>query len=274
MASELKKKAFWRAVIAEFLAMILFVFISIGSALGIQYPIPSDPTNATNTENRPQDIVKVSLAFGLAIATLAQSVGHISGAHLNPAVTLGCLLSCQISILKALMYIIAQCVGAVVGTAILSGITNQISKNSLGLNGLSEGISQGQGLGVEIMVTFQLVLCVVSITDRRRNDVSGSAPLAIGLSVALGHLIAIDYTGCGMNPARSFGSAVVANQFTNHWIFWVGPMIGGAAAAIIYDFILSPRVSDFTDRIKVWTNGQVQEYELDDDHARVEMKPK
>ncbi|NP_001088210.1 uncharacterized protein LOC495037 [Xenopus laevis] len=274
MASELKKKAFWRAVIAEFLAMILFVFISIGSALGIQYPIPSDPTNATNTENRPQDIVKVSLAFGLAIATLAQSVGHISGAHLNPAVTLGCLLSCQISILKALMYIIAQCVGAVVGTAILSGITTQISKNSLGLNGLSEGISQGQGLGVEIMVTFQLVLCVVSITDRRRNDVSGSAPLAIGLSVALGHLIAIDYTGCGMNPARSFGSAVVAKQFTNHWIFWVGPMIGGAAAAIIYDFILSPRVSDFTDRIKVWTNGQVQEYELDDDHARVEMKPK
>uniref|UniRef100_A0A1B8YA67 Aquaporin-1 n=1 Tax=Xenopus tropicalis TaxID=8364 RepID=A0A1B8YA67_XENTR len=136
MASELKKKAFWRAVIAEFLAMILFVFISIGAALGVQYPIPADAANATNTDTRQQDIVKVSLAFGLAIATLAQSVGHISGAHLNPAVTLGCLLSCQISILKALMYIIAQCLGAVVGTAILSGITTQISNNSLGLNGL------------------------------------------------------------------------------------------------------------------------------------------
>ncbi|CAJ0927093.1 unnamed protein product [Ranitomeya imitator] len=144
---------------------------------------------------------------------------------------------------------------------------------------LNDGVTAGQGLGVEIMVTFQLVLCVVAVTDRRRRDISGSVPLAIGLSVALGHLIAIDYTGCGMNPARSFGSAVIAKNFQYHWIFslffWVGPMIGGAAAAIIYDFILAPRTSDLTDRLKVWTNGQVEEYELDgDDNARMEMKPK
>lgn len=272
MASEFKKKAFWRAVIAEFIAMIMFVFISIGAALGIGFPVPE---NRNETNGRIQDIVKVSLAFGLSIATMAQSVGHISGAHLNPAVTFGCLLSCQISILKAIMYIIAQCLGAVVATAILSGITSNIPSNTLGLNGLSDGVTAGQGLGMEIMVTFQLVLCVLAITDRRRHDISGSIPLAIGLSVALGHLIAIDYTGCGMNPARSFGSAVLTKNFQHHWIFWVGPMIGGAAAAIIYDFILSPRTSDLTDRLKVWTNGQVEEYELDgDDNARMEMKPK
>ncbi|KAM4688625.1 aquaporin-1 [Discoglossus pictus] len=267
MASEVKKLAFWRAVFAEFLAMSIFVFISIGSALGINFPVSQNQT-AT-----PQDIVKVSLAFGLAIATMAQSVGHISGAHLNPAVTLGCLLSCQISILKAIFYIIAQCLGAVVATAILSGITTGVSGNTLGLNGLSEGLSAGQGLGVEIIVTFQLVLCVVAVTDRRRHDISGSVPLAIGLSVALGHLIAIDYTGCGMNPARSFGSAVITRNFTHHWIFWVGPMIGGAAAALIYEFILAPRSSGIKDRMKVWTNGQVDEYDLDGDE-RVEMKPK
>lgn len=272
MASEFKKKAFWRAVIAEFLAMILFIFISIGAALGFNFPIAE---NTNQTASRSQDIVKVSLAFGISIATMAQSVGHVSGAHLNPAVTLGCLLSCQISILKAVMYIIAQCLGAVVATAILSGITSGLENNTLGLNGLSTGVSAGQGLGVEILVTFQLVLCVVAVTDRRRHDVSGSVPLAIGLSVALGHLIAIDYTGCGMNPARSFGSAVLTRNFSYHWIFWVGPMIGGAAAAIIYDFILAPRTSDLTDRMKVWTNGQVEEYELDgDDNTRVEMKPK
>lgn len=135
MASELKKKAFWRAVIAEFLAMILFVFISIGAALGMKFPI-EDKTNQT-ASSRSQDIVKVSLAFGISIATMAQSVGHISGAHLNPAVTLGCLLSCQISILKAVMYIIAQCMGAVVATAILSGITSNAEDNSLGLNSVS-----------------------------------------------------------------------------------------------------------------------------------------
>ncbi|KAF4800201.1 Aquaporin-1 [Turdus rufiventris] len=275
MASEFRKKIFWRAVVAEFLAMSLFIFISIGSALGFNFPVVGNKTST-----RSQDNVKVSLAFGLSIATMAQSVGHISGAHLNPAVTLGLLLSCQISIFKALMYILAQCLGAVVATAILSGVTSSLtssdSGNSLGLNALSEGINAGQGLGIEIIATFQLVLCVLATTDRRRNDVSGSAPLAIGLSVALGHLLAIDYTGCGINPARSFGSALIANNFENHWIFWVGPIIGGASAALIYDFILAPRTSDLTDRMKVWTSGQVEEYDLegDDMNSRVEMKPK
>lgn len=271
MASEFKKKMFWRAVVAEFLAMSLFIFISIGSALGFSFPVVGNKTST-----RSQDNVKVSLAFGLSIATMAQSVGHISGAHLNPAVTLGLLLSCQISIFKALMYIIAQCLGAVVATAILSGVTSSLPNNLLGLNALSDGINAGQGLGIEIIATLQLVLCVLATTDRRRTDVSGSAPLAIGLSVALGHLLAIDYTGCGINPARSFGSALIANNFENHWIFWVGPIIGGASAALIYDFILAPRSSDLTDRVKVWTSGQVEEYDLegDDMNSRVEMKPK
>ncbi|XP_039085783.1 aquaporin-1 [Hyaena hyaena] len=271
MASEFKKKLFWRAVVAEFLAMTLFVFISIGSALGFNYPLKNN-----QTAGAVQDNVKVSLAFGLSIATLAQSVGHISGAHLNPAVTLGLLLSCQISILRAIMYIIAQCVGAIVATAILSGITSSLPDNSLGRNELASGVNSGQGLGIEIIGTLQLVLCVLATTDRRRRDLGGSGPLAIGLSVALGHLLAIDYTGCGINPARSFGSSVITHNFKDHWIFWVGPFIGGALAVLIYDFILAPRSSDLTDRVKVWTSGQVEEYDLDGDdiNSRVEMKPK
>lgn len=139
MASEFKKKLFWRAVVAEFLAMTLFIFISIGSALGFNYPVKNN-----QTAGAAQDNVKVSLAFGLSIATLAQSVGHISGAHLNPAVTLGLLLSCQISILRAVMYILAQCVGAIVATAILSGITSALPDNSLGRNEVS-GVAPGAG---------------------------------------------------------------------------------------------------------------------------------
>ncbi|XP_063159397.1 aquaporin-1 [Candoia aspera] len=269
MASELKKKAFWRAVAAEFFAMTLFIFISIGSALGFQFPVM-----ANKTFTPIQDNVKVSLAFGISIATMAQSVGHISGAHLNPAVTLGLLLSCQISILRAVMYVVAQCLGAVVATAILSGITSSLENNLLGLNQLAQGVNPGQGLGIEIIATLQLVLCVLATTDKRRTDVSGSAPLAIGLSVALGHLLAIDYTGCGINPARSFGSALVTTHFADHWIFWVGPMLGGASAALIYDFILAPRRSEITDRMKAWTTGNAEEYDLDADDSRVEMKPK
>lgn len=133
MASEFKKKMFWRAVVAEFFAMSLFIFISIGAALGFNFPLSEgQPANAT------QDNVKVSLAFGLSIATMAQSVGHISGAHLNPAVTLGLLLSCQISILRAVMYMIAQCLGAVVATAILYGVTSSLPNNLLGLNAVRE----------------------------------------------------------------------------------------------------------------------------------------
>ncbi|KAF7245768.1 Aquaporin-1 [Varanus komodoensis] len=139
---------------------------------------------------------------------------------------------------------------------------------------LADGLNSGQGLGIEIIATLQLVLCVLATTDRRRTDVTGSAPLAIGLSVALGHLLAIDYTGCGINPARSFGSALIANDFANHWIFWVGPIIGGAVAALIYEFILAPRTGNVTSRMKVWTSGHVEEYDLDADDSRVEMKPK
>lgn len=151
MASEFKKKLFWRAVVAEFLATTLFVFISIGSALGFKYPVG-------NNQTAVQDNVKVSLAFGLSIATLAQSVGHISGAHLNPAVTLGLLLSCQISIFRALMYIIAQCVGAIVATAILSGITSSLPGNSLGRNDVS-GVSPSLGGSRTMLKGTSSILC-------------------------------------------------------------------------------------------------------------------
>ncbi|XP_029139259.1 aquaporin-1 [Protobothrops mucrosquamatus] len=139
---------------------------------------------------------------------------------------------------------------------------------------LAPGVNPGQGLGIEIIATLQLVLCVLATTDKRRTDLSGSAPLAIGLSVALGHLLAIDYTGCGINPARSFGSALVTTNFVDHWVFWVGPLLGGVSAALIYDFILAPRSSEITERMKVWTTGNTEEYDLDADDSRVEMKPK
>ncbi|VFV29275.1 aquaporin-1-like [Lynx pardinus] len=225
MASEFKKKLFWRAVVAEFLAMTLFVFISIGSALGFNYPVKNNQTAGAS-----QDNVKVSLAFGLSIATLAQSVGHISGAHLNPAVTLGLLLSCQISILRAIMYIIAQCVGAIVATAILSGVTSSLPDNSLGRNELAPGVNSGQGTG-------------------------GREPMPWG--------------------RRGRGGGL-RKGVPGEEIFWVGPFIGGALAVLIYDFILAPRSSDLTDRVKVWTSGQVEEYDLDGDdiNSRVEMKPK
>ncbi|KAL0966246.1 hypothetical protein UPYG_G00292860 [Umbra pygmaea] len=250
MMGELRSWTFWRAVLAELIGMILFIFIGISSAIG-------------NTNNsKPDQEVKVALAFGLAIATLAQSLGHISGAHLNPAITLGLLVSSQISLFKALFYILAQMLGAVLASALVYGVKPR-NIDALGVNHLNN-ISQGQGFGIEFLATFQLVLCVIAVTDKRRSDVTGSAPLAIGLSVGLGHLAAISFTGCGINPARSFGPAVIFKDFVDHWVYWLGPMCGGVAAALIYDFFLYPRRDGFTKRKNTLFRGPENAAEEED----------
>ncbi|XP_028988674.1 aquaporin-1-like [Betta splendens] len=260
---EFKSKNFWRAVLAELVGMTFFIFLSLSAAIG----------NKTNAN--PDQEVKVSLAFGLAIATLAQSLGHISGAHLNPAVTLGMLVSCQISALKAVMYIIAQMLGSALASGIVYG-TRPSGNDRLGLNTLSAGVTPSQGVGIELLATFQLVLCVLAVTDKRRRDVTGSAPLAIGLSVCLGHLAAISYTGCGINPARSFGPALILSEFDSHWVYWVGPVCGGIAAALIYDFLLAPKFDDFPERMKVLLSGPVGDYDVNggNDTTTVEMTSK
>ncbi|XP_066538122.1 aquaporin-1a.2 [Hoplias malabaricus] len=237
MAQEFRSAVFWRAVMAEFIGMTLFIFIGLASAVGNQ-----------NNEDPDQE-VKVALAFGLAIATLAQSLGHVSGAHLNPAITLGMVVSCQISALKAAFYILAQMLGAVVASGIMSKLTP--GETTLGINTLATNLTPVQGLGIEFLATFQLVFCVLATTDNRRDDVKGSAPLAIGLSVGLGHLAAISYTGCGINPARSFGPALIMKSFENHWVYWVGPMLAGVAAALLYDFALQPYSEPYSKRARV-----------------------
>ncbi|KAK7945383.1 hypothetical protein WMY93_001111 [Mugilogobius chulae] len=236
---ELKSWAFWRAVAAEFIGMVLFIFFGIASAIG-------------NPLNGAQE-VKVSLAFGLAIATLAQSLGHVSGAHLNPAVSVGLLVSCQISLLRFVFYTLAQMMGAVAASALLDGFKPR--EKGLGVNTLADKVTAGQGFAIEFFATLQLVLCVIAVTDNRRSDVKGSAPLAIGLSVTLGHLVAISFTGCGINPARSFGPAVIRREMKNHWVYWLGPMCGGIAAAFIYDLILSPRSPSLSRRRDILFNG-------------------
>nr|XP_046264703.1 aquaporin-1-like [Scatophagus argus]XP_046264704.1 aquaporin-1-like [Scatophagus argus] len=244
--TEIKSWAFWRAVAAEFVGMLLFIFIGISAIAGKNEIAPQ--------ETLAQEL-KVSLAFALAIATLAQSLGHISGAHLNPAVTLGLLVSCQISALRCVFYILAQMLGAVVASAIVNGFKPSFS---LGVNKLSN-VSVGQGFIIEFLATLQLVLCVIAVTDKRRSDVKGSAPLAIGLSVGLGHFAAISFTGCGINPARSFGPALIRSDMKDHWVYWLGPMCGGVAAALIYDFLLYPRMQNLRRRRDVLLHGQADE---------------
>ncbi|XP_068026577.1 aquaporin-2-like [Melanerpes formicivorus] len=235
---ELRSVAFSRAVLAEFLATLVFILLGLGSAL-------SWPSAA------PPSTLQVALAFGLAIGSLVQALGHVSGAHLNPAVTLAFLLGSQLSFLRALFYMVAQLLGGVVGAAILQELTPPDCRQGLAINKLSNETSPGQAVAVELFLTFQLVLCVFASTDERREDSLGSPALSIGFSVAVGHLLGIRYTGCSMNPARSFAPAVVVGDFSDHWVFWVGPLVGAAAASILYNYILCPHAKSLSERLAI-----------------------
>uniref|UniRef100_A0A674HJ39 Aquaporin-5 n=1 Tax=Taeniopygia guttata TaxID=59729 RepID=A0A674HJ39_TAEGU len=221
---EILTLAFARAVFVEFLCTLIFVFIGLGSALKWPSALPS--------------ILQIALAFGLAIGTLVQAFGHISGAHINPAVTIAFFVGNQISLLRTLLYVVAQLVGAIAGAGILYGVTPANTRGNLAINALNNNITPGQALVVEIILTFQLAACIFASTDNRRSGV-GSPALSIGLSVTVGHLVGIYFTGCSMNPARSFGPAVVTRRFSPaHWVFWVGPILGACLASLLYFYIL------------------------------------
>ncbi|PIO36946.1 hypothetical protein AB205_0219280, partial [Aquarana catesbeiana] len=203
MRNEFCSLAFARAVFAEFLATLIFVFFGIGSALKWGELNPNEPG---------PNVLQISLAFGLAIGTLVQTFGHVSGAHINPAVTVAFLLGSHISILRALFYIIAQLVGAIAGAGIIYAVAPTKVHGNLAINEVNSGNS-GLALVVELLLTFQLVLCIFASTDDRRTDNVGSPALSIGLSVTLGHLLGIYFTGCSMNPARSLGPAAITGIF-------------------------------------------------------------
>ncbi|XP_067228121.1 major intrinsic protein of lens fiber a [Chanodichthys erythropterus] len=244
---EFRSMSFWRAVFAEFYGTMFFVFFGMGAAL--------------RWTTGPHNVLQVAFCFGLAAATLIQSIGHISGGHINPAVTFAYLIGSQMSLFRAFFYICAQCLGALAGAGVLYGVTPSNMRGNLALNTLQPGISLGMATTIEIFLTLQLVVCVFAVTDERRNGRLGSAALSIGFSVLVGHLLGMYYTGAGMNPARSFAPAMLYRNFINHWVYWVGPMIGGAMGALLYDFMLFPRMRGLSERLAMLKGNRPPEAE-------------
>ncbi|XP_074126535.1 aquaporin-6 isoform X2 [Sminthopsis crassicaudata] len=177
---------FWtvisRELFAEFLATGLYVFFGVGSALRWPSAMPS--------------VLQVAITFNLATAMAIQVTWKVSGAHVNPAVTLAFLVGSNISLPRAIAYIVAQLAGAIAGAGLLYGVTPGDIRGSLGVN-------------------------------------------------------VIYFTGCSMNPARSFGPAVIVGKFSVHWIFWVGPLTGAVLASLIYNFILFPDTKTLAQRIAI-----------------------
>lgn len=190
-------------------------------------------------------LLGVSLAFGLTVLTMAYAIGHISGCHLNPAVSVGLWAAGRFPAKELVPYIIAQVVGAVAGAGILyliaSGKPGFDPTGGFASNGFGDrspgGYSLMSGFVTEVVMTMMFLLIILGATDKRAPQ--GMAPVAIGLGLTLIHLVSIPVTNTSVNPARSTGVAVFAGGAATSqlWLFWVAPLIGGSLGAAVYRLI-------------------------------------
>jgi aquaporin Z len=187
----------------------------------------------------------VSLAFGLTVLTMAYAIGHISGCHLNPAVTLGLWAGGRHPTREILPYVVAQVLGAIAGAFVLlmiaSGQPGYEVASGLGANGFGAhspgGYSLGAGFLAEVVMTLMFLLIILGATDRRAP--AGFAPIAIGLGLTLIHLVTIPVTGTSVNPARSTGPALMVGDWAlaQLWLFWVAPILGALIAGYVYRWL-------------------------------------
>ena len=228
--AEIKDINAWRQCLAECFATGLFVFIGAGAvaASGI----------ASSGGLDTGRLVAIALAHGLAICLLAYSVGHISGGHLNPAITIAAIINGKISWIRGNMYIAGQIAGGIVAALILMAVIPDVNEGNLGAHGLGEGVSVGMGFSVELIFTFLLSFVVFATAmDKRSHGVM--APVASGITVAGVHLVAVPLTGAGINPARSLGPAIASGFWTDHWIYWVAPILGAIVGGTLYQLIFA-----------------------------------
>nr|AEZ52401.1 aquaporin [Wolffia australiana] len=217
-----------KAYIAEFISTLLFVFAGVGSAIAY-----GKLTSGAALD--PAGLVAVAITHGFALFVTVSTAANISGGHVNPAVTFGLALGGQITILTGIFYWVAQLVGAIVASLLL-----QVSTGGLAIptHSLASGIGPLEGVVLEIVITFGLVYTVyATAVDPRKGSVGTIAPIAIGFIVGANILAAGPFSGGSMNPARSFGPAVVSGDFAGHWVYWVGPLVGGGLAGLVYSFL-------------------------------------
>lgn len=188
--------------------------------------------------NGQAGLIGVALAHGLALAVMISCLGHISGGHFNTAVTTGFLVTGRMSVGEGAVYIVSQLLGATFAALLLLAFFPGAKEAHLGGQALAEGIGFGTGVGIEIILTFFLVFTVFATAVDERGAFKMIAGFGIGLSLAFSILAAGPLTGASLNPARSFGPALVSGFWSGHLVYWIGPLIGGALAALLYDNVL------------------------------------
>ena len=230
-----------KAYLAEFISTLLFVFAGVGSAIAYN-------KLTADAALDPAGLVAVAVCHGFGLFVAVAVGANISGGHVNPAVTFGLALGGQITILTGLFYIIAQLLGSIVACLLLKVVTGGLA---VPIHNVAAGVGALEGVVMEIIITFALVYTVyATAADPKKGSLGTIAPIAIGFIVGANILAAGPFSGGSMNPARSFGPAVASGDFTNNWIYWAGPLVGGGLAGLIYSNVFmqnehAPISSDF-----------------------------
>lgn len=209
-----------------------FVLVLAGSTVAVALAV---------TRPAVYDLTAIVLAFGLALVALVAALGHVSGCHLNPAVTLGLAVTRRFPWRAVPVYVVAHLVGAVLASlatwAAYSGRGHEVVNFSTTVP--APGVSTGRAFFVEALITFVLVLVVISVATDDRVP-AAAAPLAVGAALAVCIFAAAPVTGGAVNPARAFGPAVVSGNLHALWLYLLAPVVGGVLAAVLYDRVLAP----------------------------------
>lgn len=236
-------------LLAEIIGTAILVFIGCMGCVGSMGVVPP--------------IAQISLTFGFAVMIAIQSVGHISGAHINPSITVATLILGHKSLPMAGLYIFAQCLGAIFGYGMIKVITptgylhggDPDTTGSFCVTDVHSSMSVSQGLLAEIIATAILVFFACGLWDPRNEKNSDSVSIRFAFCITVLCFIFAPYTGCSLNPARSIAPAIWNGYWKNHWVFWVGPIFGAILATLLYRYIFWPNTKDNETNQEVTLNG-------------------
>jgi MIP family channel proteins len=214
-------------LVAEFIGTFALIFFGAGAICMDQYLHTTGGVG----------LLGVALAHGLAMAIMVSAMGHISGGHFNPAITIGFWVTKRLSTIDTILYWAAQLAGATAAAFLLKAVIPEDTWRAvaLGVPELARDFPRWAGIALEAVTTFFLVLTVFATAVDERGTLRSISGFAIGLSYTLGILVAGPLTGAALNPARAFGPALAATHWANHGVYWVGPLAGGFVAGLLYD---------------------------------------
>jgi aquaporin TIP len=220
---------FSQKIVAEFVGTFTFTFIGIGSICADQL------LRATNQS--AAGLLGIALAHGLAFAIMVTALGHVSGGHFNPAITIGFWVTRRIGTFHAIFYWIAQLLGATAAAYLIKFVVSDSVWGPVGLGtpALATDFTRTHGMILEAVATFFLVFVVFATAVDVKSAFHKIAGFAVGLTITVDMLVVGPFTGAAMNPARAFGPAFASAHWQNHGVYWVGPLLGGVFAAFIYD---------------------------------------